>query len=62
MGRFSFSSRIMPAGVRSKTAFTAASMRLSDRHVVMEKGRVAWAGPSRQLAADASLATRYLAL
>jgi branched-chain amino acid transport system ATP-binding protein len=40
----------------------AASMRLSDRHVVMEKGRVAWAGPSRQLAADASLATRYLAL
>jgi branched-chain amino acid transport system ATP-binding protein len=40
----------------------ARSARLSDRHVVMEKGRVAWTGPSRDLEADASLATRYLAL
>lgn len=40
----------------------AASMRLSDRHVVMEKGRVAWTGASRDLEADATLATRHLAL
>jgi branched-chain amino acid transport system ATP-binding protein len=40
----------------------AASMRLSDRHVVMEKGRVAWAGSSRDLEADPTLATHYLAL
>ena len=39
-----------------------ASIRLSDRHVVMEKGRIAWAGPSRALAADRSLATRHLEL
>jgi branched-chain amino acid transport system ATP-binding protein len=40
----------------------AASARLSDRHVVMEKGRVAWAGASRLVAEDPTLATRHLAL
>ncbi|TBW37061.1 ABC transporter ATP-binding protein [Siculibacillus lacustris] len=39
-----------------------ASMRLSDRHIVMEKGRIAWAGRSSDLAADRSLATRFLEL
>ena len=39
-----------------------ASMRLSDRHVVMEKGRIAWAGPSADLARDRSLAARHLEL
>lgn len=39
-----------------------ASMRLSDRHVVMEKGRIVWAGASRELAADRSLAARHLEL
>lgn len=39
-----------------------ASLRISDRHVVMEKGRVVWAGATRDLAADRSLATRHLEL
>lgn len=39
-----------------------ASLRISDRHVVMEKGRVVWAGASRDLSADRSLATRHLEL
>ncbi len=39
-----------------------ASMRLSDRHVVMEKGRIAWAGASADLAVDRSLAARHLEL
>jgi len=39
-----------------------ASMRLSDRHVVMEKGRIVWQGASADLAADRSLATRHLEL
>mgnify|MGYP001767091940 CR=1 FL=1 len=39
-----------------------ASMRLADRHVVMEKGRIVWAGASADLARDRSLATRHLEL
>jgi branched-chain amino acid transport system ATP-binding protein len=39
-----------------------ASLRLSDRHVVMEKGRVVWAGASHALAQDRSLAARHLEL
>ena len=33
---------------------------LADRHVVIEKGRVAWAGTSRDLAADRSVKDRFL--
>ena len=39
-----------------------ASMKLSDRHVVMEKGRIVWSGPSAALEADRSLAARHLEL
>ena len=39
-----------------------ASMRLSDRHVVMEKGRIVWQGASADLANDRSLAARHLGL
>jgi branched-chain amino acid transport system ATP-binding protein len=39
-----------------------ASMRLSDRHVVMEKGRIVWQGASAELAHDRSLAARHLEL
>lgn len=39
-----------------------ASIRLSDRHIVMEKGRVVWQGASRALKDDISLATRHLEL
>jgi branched-chain amino acid transport system ATP-binding protein len=39
-----------------------ASMRLSDRHVVMEKGRIVWQGASAELARDRSLAARHLEL
>jgi branched-chain amino acid transport system ATP-binding protein len=35
---------------------------LADRHVILEKGRVAWTGSSAQLAADRSLRSRYLGL
>jgi branched-chain amino acid transport system ATP-binding protein len=35
-------------------------IRLADHHVVLEKGRVAWAGSSAALAADPSLWRRYL--
>jgi branched-chain amino acid transport system ATP-binding protein len=33
---------------------------IGDRHVILEKGRVAWTGPSAALAADRSLWHRYL--
>jgi len=33
---------------------------LADRHIVIERGRIAWRGSSAQLAADRSLWTRYL--
>ena len=35
-------------------------VRLADRHVIVERGRVAWQGASRELAADRSLWHRYL--
>ena len=35
-------------------------VRLADRHTIIERGRVAWRGDSRQLAADPSLAQRYI--
>jgi len=35
-------------------------IRLADRHVILEKGKVAWTGPSAALAADAGLWHRYL--
>jgi len=38
----------------------AALAELADRHVILEKGRVAWSGPSDALAADPDLAHRYL--
>jgi branched-chain amino acid transport system ATP-binding protein len=38
----------------------AALTRVADRHYVLEKGRVAWSGTSRELAADASIQHRYL--
>ena len=37
-------------------------IRLADHHVVLEKGRVAWAGSSTALAADPALWGRYLGL
>ncbi len=38
----------------------AALIRLADRHHVVEKGRVVWAGTSAALAADVALQHRYL--
>jgi len=37
-------------------------VRLADRHVILEKGRVAWRGTSAQLDADRGLWTRYLGI
>ncbi|HEX6721325.1 MAG TPA: ATP-binding cassette domain-containing protein, partial [Burkholderiaceae bacterium] len=37
-------------------------LRLANHHVVLEKGRVAWAGSSAALAADPALWGRYLGL
>jgi branched-chain amino acid transport system ATP-binding protein len=37
-----------------------ALVRLADRHVVLEKGRVAWRGTSAELAVDPSVRDRYL--
>ena len=37
-----------------------AVTRIADRHVVLEKGHVVWTGTSAELAADASVRTRYL--
>jgi branched-chain amino acid transport system ATP-binding protein len=37
-------------------------VRLADRHVILEKGRVAWSGTSAALDADRSLWSRYLGL
>jgi branched-chain amino acid transport system ATP-binding protein len=33
---------------------------MSDRHVIVEKGRVVWQGSSAALAADQALWARYL--
>ena len=37
-----------------------ALLRLADRHVVIEKGSVAWTGTSAELAADPGITDRYL--
>jgi branched-chain amino acid transport system ATP-binding protein len=37
-----------------------ALLKLADRHVVIEKGRVVWSGPSAALAADPTVRQRYL--
>jgi branched-chain amino acid transport system ATP-binding protein len=37
-----------------------ALMKIADRHVVVEKGRVVWSGTSTELGADASVRQRYL--
>ncbi len=37
-----------------------ALTRLADRHVVIEKGRVVWSGPSAAFAADPGIRQRYL--
>ena len=37
-----------------------ALTRLADRHVIIEKGRVAWAGTSAQLAAEPAVKDRFL--
>jgi branched-chain amino acid transport system ATP-binding protein len=37
-----------------------ALLAFADRHVVIEKGRVAWEGTSRELAADPSVKDRFL--
>jgi branched-chain amino acid transport system ATP-binding protein len=37
-----------------------AMTKLADRHVVLEKGHVVWAGSSEQLAADPSVRRRWL--
>ena len=37
-----------------------ALTRIADRHVIIEKGRVAWTGPSDALRADLDLQHRYL--
>jgi branched-chain amino acid transport system ATP-binding protein len=35
-------------------------MKLADRHAIIEKGQVVWSGTSAALAADATIAQRYL--
>jgi len=37
-----------------------ALARLCDRHVVIERGRVVWTGPTREFAADPGIAERWL--
>jgi branched-chain amino acid transport system ATP-binding protein len=37
-----------------------ALARLADRHVILEKGRVAWSGDSQALLDDVGLRQRYL--
>jgi branched-chain amino acid transport system ATP-binding protein len=34
--------------------------RFADRHVILEKGRVVWAGTSAELRADPTVKDRYL--
>jgi branched-chain amino acid transport system ATP-binding protein len=40
----------------------AALLRLCDRHLIVEKGRVVWQGSSTALAADAAVRDRYLSI
>lgn len=37
-----------------------ALTKLADRHVVMEKGRIAWSGTTQELIADSEVKNRYL--
>jgi len=37
-----------------------ALTKLADRHIVMEKGRIAWAGTTQELIADSEVKNRYL--
>ena len=39
-----------------------ALLRLSDRHLILEKGRIVWSGTSRTLAADPHTRDRYLSV
>jgi branched-chain amino acid transport system ATP-binding protein len=39
-----------------------ALLRLADRHVILEKGRIVWSGTSRALAADPATRDRYLSV
>jgi branched-chain amino acid transport system ATP-binding protein len=39
-----------------------ALTRIADRHVIIERGRVAWSGDSAALAADRAAVESYLAL
>jgi branched-chain amino acid transport system ATP-binding protein len=39
-----------------------ALLGLSDRHVILEKGRSVWSGTSRALAADPATRDRYLSV
>jgi branched-chain amino acid transport system ATP-binding protein len=38
----------------------AALVKLADRHAIIEKGQVVWSGTSEALAADPTIARRYL--
>jgi branched-chain amino acid transport system ATP-binding protein len=40
----------------------AALLRLCDRHLIVEKGRVVWQGSSTALAADLAARDRYLSI
>ena len=39
-----------------------ALLRLSDRHLILEKGRIVWKGTSKELARDPSTRDRYLSV
>ena len=39
-----------------------ALLRLSDRHLILEKGRIVWEGSSKELAADPVTRDRYLSI
>jgi branched-chain amino acid transport system ATP-binding protein len=39
-----------------------ALLRLSDRHLILEKGRIVWQGSSKELAADPVTRDRYLSI
>jgi len=39
-----------------------ALLRLCDRHLILEKGRIVWQGTSRALAADPVARDRYLSV
>ena len=40
--------------------YVSRLVRLADRHIILEKGRIAWQGSSSELAADTGLWHRYL--